>query len=105
MLSFCGIANPGSFSLILHKLNAKITGSEEYPDHHSYSLEDVAFLQGKAAKSGAEVLVTTEKDAVKLEGLVPTGTGIYALKAAMEIYNGSELLNISLNRVFEGQDG
>ncbi|MGC2423723.1 MAG: tetraacyldisaccharide 4'-kinase [Nitrospirota bacterium] len=105
IFAFCGIANPGSFSLILHKLNAKITGSEEFPDHHSYSLEDVAFLEGKAAESGAEVLVTTEKDAVKLEGLVPAGTGIYALKAGMEIYNGSELLDISLNRALEGQDG
>ena len=104
MFAFCGIANPGSFSLILHKLNAKITGSEEFPDHHSYSLEDVAFLQGKAAESGAEVLVTTEKDAVKLDGLAQAGTQIYALKAGLEIYNGSELLDILLNRVFEGQD-
>jgi tetraacyldisaccharide 4'-kinase len=100
VFAFCGIANPGSFSLILHKLNAKITGSEEYPDHHSYSLEDVAFLQGKAAESGAEVLVTTEKDAVKLEGLIQAGPEIYALKAGLEIYNGSELLDISLDRVF-----
>ena len=105
VFAFCGIANPGSFSLILHKLNAKITGSEEYPDHHSYSLEDVAFLQGKAAESSAEVLVTTEKDAVKLEGLSQAETQIYALKAGLEIYKGAELLDISLNRVFEGQDG
>jgi tetraacyldisaccharide 4'-kinase len=105
IFSFCGIANPGYFSLILHKLNAKITGSEVYPDHHSYSLEDVAYLEEKAAESGAEVLVTTEKDAVKLEGLVLPGTKIYALKAGLEIYNGSESLDISLNRVLEGQDG
>ena len=91
--------------MILHKLNAKITGSEEYPDHHSYSKEDVAFLLGKAAESGAEVLVTTEKDAVKLKGLAQPGTQIYALKAGLEIYKGAELLDILLNRVFEGQDG
>jgi tetraacyldisaccharide 4'-kinase len=105
VFAFCGIANPGSFSLILHKLNAKITGSEEYPDHHSYSLEDVAFLKEKAAESGAEVLLTTEKDAVKLEGLIQAGPVIYALKAGLKIYNGRKLLDISLDRVLEGQDG
>jgi tetraacyldisaccharide 4'-kinase len=105
VFAFCGIANPGSFSLILHKLNAKITGSEEYPDHHSYSSEDVAFLQGKAGESGAEALVTTEKDAVKLEGLIQAGPEIYALRAGLEIYNSGELLDISLDRVLEGRNG
>ncbi|MHB8174387.1 MAG: tetraacyldisaccharide 4'-kinase [Nitrospirota bacterium] len=103
VFAFCGIANPGSFSLILHELNAKITGSEEFPDHHLYTAEDISYLLEKAAKSGAGMLVTTEKDAVKLEGLLTEKSEIYTLKAGLKI-EGAGLLDAALDRLLEGMD-
>ncbi len=83
MLSFCGIADPGSFTLILHKLNAKITGSEVYPDHHSYTPGRRGFFRAeRPPAAGAELLVTTEKGRREArKGSSRPGTQIYALKA------------------------
>ena len=96
---FCGIANPESFSLILHGLNAKITGSERYADHYSYTSGDVSYLIEKSRKSCAEILLTTEKDAVKLEGLLRENFEVYALKAGMKIDDAGPL-KAALNRLF-----
>ncbi len=103
VFAFCGIANPGSFSLILHGVNVKITKSKQYVDHHSYTSGDVAYLLEEARKSGAEILLTTEKDAVKLEGLLPENPETYALKAGLKIDDAGPL-EAALNSLFEGGD-
>jgi tetraacyldisaccharide 4'-kinase len=38
-----------------------------FGDHHSYSTRDIRQIESEAARSGAEALVTTAKDAVKLD--------------------------------------
>ncbi len=103
IFAFCGIANPGSFSLILHRLNGRITGSAGFPDHYAYTEGDIKHLLEKAKESGAEMILTTEKDTVKLEGLLPENTEIYALKAALKIDDAGPL-EAALNRLFEGGD-
>ncbi len=103
IFAFCGIANPGSFSLILHGLNGRITGSAGFPDHYAYTTGDIKHLLEKAKESGAEMLMVTEKDAVKLEGLLRDNFEVYALKAGMKIDNAGPL-EAALNRLFEGGD-
>jgi tetraacyldisaccharide 4'-kinase len=79
VLALAGVANPASFLETLEELGVSITGKLLYRDHHSYSKADIDKI--KAASAGAEFIITTEKDGVKLEsfarekGLVP----IYAL--------------------------
>lgn len=63
--AFCGIGSPRHFESLL-KENAKLVFFREFPDHHIYSTAELAQLEEDALKSGAEVLVTTGKDAVKL---------------------------------------
>ncbi len=99
IFAFCGIANPESFSLILQGLNVKITGSERYDDHHLYTSGDIAYLIEKSKKSGAEMLLATEKDAVKLEGLLRDNFEVYALKAGLKIDDAGPL-KTALNRLF-----
>jgi tetraacyldisaccharide-1-P 4'-kinase len=38
-----------------------------FPDHHHYRNEDIAGIRREAAEAGAEAIVTTEKDGVRLE--------------------------------------
>lgn len=81
---FCGIGNPKPFIETLHRLSNKITGIKRFRDHHEYSYEELKSILKKAHKSGAEVLVTTEKDFLKLEGLTEE-SNIYSLNVSMHI--------------------
>jgi tetraacyldisaccharide 4'-kinase len=60
--AFAGIAKPDRFFTALESLGISLTRRVRFRDHHSYSLRDVAALPG-------EIQITTEKDAVRLEGL------------------------------------
>jgi tetraacyldisaccharide 4'-kinase len=62
LFAFCGIGNPRSFFRQLEDAGATIIGSKVFADHHHYELTDLAALA-----NGAEALVTTEKDWVKIE--------------------------------------
>jgi tetraacyldisaccharide 4'-kinase len=67
--AFCGIATPTSFLRQLETLGGTPAGSRAFADHHTYGEKDVAAIVAAASKAGANVLVTTEKDWVKLERL------------------------------------
>ena len=68
-LAFCALGNPNNFFEQLRRENFNLTATEIFPDHHFYSPEDIAKLEKKARESGAEILITTAKDAAKLYGL------------------------------------
>jgi tetraacyldisaccharide-1-P 4'-kinase len=64
--AFSGIATPESFEKFLRDLGAKLVARERYLDHYRYADEDFDDLFALAQKEGAECLVTTEKDAVRI---------------------------------------
>lgn len=66
--AFCGIGNPGNFIATLKKLGCQVNGSEFFPDHHHFSTDDWGRLTRQARQAGAEVLVCTHKDLVKMAG-------------------------------------
>jgi tetraacyldisaccharide 4'-kinase len=70
VLVFCGIGNPSSFFKQVESIGAAIVNSRFFDDHHRYSVEDLTILGNRARMAGADVLVTTEKDWVKLAELV-----------------------------------
>jgi tetraacyldisaccharide-1-P 4'-kinase len=49
---------------MLRDNGADLIGTRGFPDHHDYGRIETAFI--KQLARGAEVIVTTEKDAVKL---------------------------------------
>ncbi len=65
--ALAAIASFESFQQTLTQLGAQVVGTRSLPDHHRYSPEDVLEAQRLARECGAEVIVVTEKDAVKLE--------------------------------------
>lgn len=68
-LAFCALGNPGNFFEQLRCENFNVVSTQKFPDHHFYTRKDVENLEEKAKKSGAEILLTTAKDAVKLKDL------------------------------------
>ena len=67
--SFSGIGNPRSFYDQLVRTGGEPAGSRAFPDHHEYTDADLAALARDAKATGAQVLLTTEKDWVKLSRL------------------------------------
>ncbi len=69
LLAFCALGNPENFFEQLRRENFNLVASEKFPDHHFYTQKDIENLESKAKKTGAEILITTAKDAVKLKDL------------------------------------
>jgi len=65
VLAFTGIGYPSKFFDTLRGIGAEVVEQKAFPDHHFYNNEDVANLEN-IAKDEALVMVTTQKDAVKL---------------------------------------
>jgi len=69
-LAFCGIARPDNFTRMLKEARYEPMETMAFPDHHPYGERDIARLLERARQLGANGLVTTEKDAVKITPLL-----------------------------------
>lgn len=67
--AFCGLGNPSNFFRQLEKEGLELAGRKTYSDHHFYTAKDVADIERRARSVGAEFLITTVKDAVRLVGM------------------------------------
>jgi tetraacyldisaccharide 4'-kinase len=66
--AFAGIGAPGRLDQQLKRWGDRYRGARWFPDHFAYDEPAMNTLQSAARAAGAEVLVTTEKDWVKLGG-------------------------------------
>jgi tetraacyldisaccharide 4'-kinase len=88
VLALSAIANPHSFTSLLRRSGAEVVTEEVYPDHHSYTLEDVVSITQNAKET--EWIVTTEKDMVKLENFDLFRIPIRALRVEFKIWEEEE---------------
>jgi tetraacyldisaccharide 4'-kinase len=83
------IGNPRAFEADVRALGARVLDHRVFPDHHRYVASD---LEGLG--SNGRTLVTTAKDAVKLE---PLGVAFEALEVELEIVSGALLVEALLD--------
>jgi len=88
LLAFAGIARPEGFRRTVERLGVSLAGLVEFPDHHWYGAEDLAAVVSQAERSGAEGLVTTEKDYVRLSAAALGILPIWVLSVRLEITEG-----------------
>jgi tetraacyldisaccharide 4'-kinase len=69
VLAFAGIADPESFFAGLRNEGLNLAGCLSFPDHADYTKERCHEIAETMKSCGAEYLVTTEKDGVKLKNL------------------------------------
>jgi tetraacyldisaccharide 4'-kinase len=72
--AFCGIAEPDHFFDSLRRNGVGLVAVQPFPDHERYEGARIAELEAFMAASGAEWILTTEKDGVKLGRLAPQYT-------------------------------
>ena len=97
VLAFSGIAQPGSFISLLENLGANVRKTINFPDHHRYTRDDLNHLQRQALEVKAPLIVTTEKDGVKLRELDPRG--FQALTIQLEILEKEAWERVLLQRL------
>lgn len=89
--AFCGIGNPNAFFQQIREEGFELRHSEAFRDHHKYSQTDIDRLTQRATDAGAQALLTTAKDAVKLESMRLTLPG-YVVEIEMQIPEADSLL-------------
>jgi tetraacyldisaccharide 4'-kinase len=99
LMAFAGIASPAGFRRTLGESRVTVTGFQEFRDHQWYSREDLARLEGMAVGSGADGLVTTEKDWVRLRRLPPLKRPLYVLSVRLQLTSGEEAWRAAFARL------
>ena len=97
LLAFAGIASPEAFARTLDTLRVEVADFRTFADHHWYTAGDVAALAARATTLGAEGLVTTEKDWVRLRDVARARCLIYVVSVRLELTDGAR----DWQRVFE----
>lgn len=97
ILAVAGIANPDRLYEMIRTYEGDIVEILEYPDHHDYSAADWQHIT-RAARQ-VDLVVTTEKDLVKLARFPFAKDKLLALRVAMKVEKGETLVNSILTRL------
>jgi len=93
------IARPESFESFLEQLGAELVLTDHYADHHRYTMEELTGFVTQAKKANADMIVTTEKDAVRMPALKCCDVPIYYLRIQIDIFNGRENFDQCISRI------
>ncbi len=101
IMAVSAIGNPASFERTLKDLGAVIMESMRYPDHHEYTMREMQDVLQQAEAQGAEAIVITEKDAVKIPVDVAKenwSIPIYVICVEVKFQSGAEEFQRELKR-------
>ena len=102
-VAFCGLGNPQAFWKTLRRLNIEPLACYEYEDHHQYTPSEIRRLAQHARDLGADMLLTTAKDAVNLAADYAAIMGkvkLYWLEIRTEIDRREELFGLIRQKCF-----
>jgi tetraacyldisaccharide 4'-kinase len=99
VVAVSGIANCGGFRAMIDALGANLVHALDYPDHHEYGPGDWKKIAAAARK--AEMVITTEKDLVKLESFTNPQVPLSALRlnVALEPEDENQLLKLTMEGI------
>lgn len=95
------LGNPEAFEGTLRELGAAEVEPARYPDHHRFSREE--FEAEAAQVAGVATLVTTEKDAVKVDPAWRAPEPVVVVAVEMEITRGRAELEERLRGLVDGE--
>jgi tetraacyldisaccharide 4'-kinase len=90
----CAIGNPAGFRHTIESLDADVIAWREFPDHHAYTRDDVESLAPWAA--GAEAILCTRKDLVKLQVATVSGIPLWAVGVELQFSEGQSEFEAAL---------
>ena len=98
-----GIGNPEAFARQVRGLGPRVQSELRFADHHAFTAADVARIQ--AAAAGADAVICTLKDAVKLAPLWPrAGLPLWYLSQSVVVAQGADSLERAMLRVLAARE-
>ena len=103
--SICGIAAPESFEGGLRELGARLDLAKSYIDHHRYTEAEILSFINRCLRRDLEMIITTEKDAVRMPRLTAEEmkVPIYFLRVEIQILSGQESWEHCVARICKPQ--
>ena len=95
-VAFCGIARPQNFILQLRKAGVEPVAEAVYRDHHAYNEADIRELLALKASSEADGFVTTEKDAINLDGFFSALAPLSVVPVKMDLEDAPNAVDTML---------
>jgi tetraacyldisaccharide 4'-kinase len=88
--SFSGIAQPESFEHSLVQLGAELVYAKRFADHHRFSQQEILNAINRGKKRQAELIITTQKDAVRFPKLDRRDLPILFMRVEIKIVSGAD---------------
>ena len=99
ILSLSAIGNPAAFHRTLTTLGNEPVATLTFPDHHTYTTDDIHRISEETESVGAEIIVTTLKDLVKLPLASVRDRPLCALEIGIQFQTGLQDLEYLLNKI------
>jgi tetraacyldisaccharide 4'-kinase len=88
--SLSGIAQPESFEHNLTKLGSELVYSKRFADHHRFTQQEVLNAINRSKKRQAEMIITTQKDAVRFPKIDRRDLPILFMRVEIKIVDGAD---------------
>jgi tetraacyldisaccharide 4'-kinase len=87
--SLSGIAQPEGFEQMLVKLGGELVYSKRFADHHRFTQQEVLNVINRGKKRQAQVIITTQKDAVRFPKIDRRDLPFYFMRVEIKIVSGA----------------
>jgi len=87
--SFSGIAQPESFEQSLVQQGAELVYTKRFADHHRFTQQEVINAINRSKKRQAQLIITTQKDAVRFPKIDRRDLPIYFMRVEIKILSGA----------------
>jgi len=95
----CGIGNPRAFAEDILQVGIDIVSENFFRDHHPFTQDDLDRTFTAARQTAADLIITTEKDATRLEALRQGAVPIYVAEMGIESDDEIRLKSLLLKTV------
>ena len=97
--AFSGIATPENFETGLLSFGARLEDRQRFLDHHRFSRRELDYISLQARRKGLKMVVTTEKDSVRIPKDFETSVPFYYLRLEIEILSGAQDFEEAVARI------
>ena len=103
VLAFAGIGDPDKFFRTLRGCGIEVVAERAFPDHHPFSENEIAALIAEAGRDSL-MLVTTEKDLVRLRRDRGEASAIVAFPVTLEFDDAAQFRKLVADRLFRARE-
>lgn len=97
--AFSGIATPENFEAALLSFGAELEVRHRFLDHHWFTEKELTAICNEAKRNRVEMVVTTEKDAVRLDDDFEPPIPFYYLRLEIDILSGAKDFEEAVARI------